>query len=144
VSTIPVPPDLDSTPSVSNHFAWMRTYMSLESTLLSAVRTATTLIGFGFTVAQFFQKLQENAPDSLQAMNPALPRNVGLVLIAAGTISLAMYIHHYHRTDAYLRSSPFGAIAIPKAAALRKPARLISYIVLAVGVLAFGSVLMRF
>jgi putative membrane protein len=141
---MPLPPALDSAPSVSNHFAWMRTYMSLESTLLSAVRTATTLIGFGFTVAQFFQQLQESAPDSLQTMNPALPRNVGLLLIAAGTISLAMYVHHYHRTAAYLRSTPFEAIAIPQSAALRKPTGVISYIVLAVGVLAFASVLARF
>jgi putative membrane protein len=43
----------DVQPSVNNHFAWLRTVMGLERTLMAAVRTSMSLIGFGFTVAQF-------------------------------------------------------------------------------------------
>ncbi len=132
--------DLD----INSHFAWLRTHMSLETTLLSAIRTATTLIGFGFTVAQFFQKLQGNVPEGFRTMNPALPRNVGLLLIAVGVISLAIFTHIYHRVSAYLRSAPFEAIAVPPSHAFHKPSDKIAYIVLAVGVLAFLSVLVRF
>lgn len=39
------------------HFAWLRTRMALERTLLAAIRTGTALIGFGFTIVQFFQRL---------------------------------------------------------------------------------------
>lgn len=41
-------------PSVLNqwgsHFSWLRTRLSVERTLMSWVRTAIALIGFGFTI----------------------------------------------------------------------------------------------
>lgn len=50
-------PRFDVQPTVGNHFAWMRTMLGLQRTLMAAVRTAVSLIGFGFTVAQFFEKM---------------------------------------------------------------------------------------
>ena len=44
---------------VGNHFAWLRTRLAVERTLMAWVRTAMTLIGFGFTIVQFFAHLQE-------------------------------------------------------------------------------------
>jgi putative membrane protein len=41
------------------HFAWLRTRMSIERTLMSWVRTATALIGFGFTIFQFLHRFSE-------------------------------------------------------------------------------------
>jgi len=49
-------------PSVSNHFAWIRTMLGFQRTLMATVRTSVSLIGFGFTVAQFFDKLRTNTP----------------------------------------------------------------------------------
>jgi uncharacterized membrane protein YidH (DUF202 family) len=43
-------------PTVDTHFSWLRTRMSTERTLMSWVRTATALIGFGFTIVQFFER----------------------------------------------------------------------------------------
>ena len=40
----------------ATHFAWPRTRMSIERTFMSWVRTATALIGFGFTIVQFFDR----------------------------------------------------------------------------------------
>jgi putative membrane protein len=134
----------DVQPSVGNHFAWMRTMMGLQRTQLAAVRTATSLIGFGFTVAQFFQKLQGNLPEGLDAVNPAMPRNVGLVLIAAGVLSLVIFTLHFHREIAYLRSGPFATIAAEVERHRPKPSYIVSWVVMAIGVLAFGSVFLRF
>jgi putative membrane protein len=38
---------------VPTHFAWLRTRMSMERTLMSWVRTATALIGFGLRFFSF-------------------------------------------------------------------------------------------
>ncbi len=43
------------------HFSWLRTWMSLERTPTSWVRTATALIGFGFTIFQFFERFNQMA-----------------------------------------------------------------------------------
>ena len=40
-------------PGPETHFSWLRTRMSAERTLMSWVRTAISLIGFGFTIFQF-------------------------------------------------------------------------------------------
>lgn len=133
----------DVQPSVGNHFAWLRTTMGLQRTQLAAVRTAVSLIGFGFTVAQFFQKMQGNLPEGLD-VNPALPRNVGLVLIAAGVVSLALFTWHYHQVIRYLRSEPYTALAVSGDASMHRPSFLVSWVVLLIGVLAFGSVFLRF
>ena len=45
--------------TASDHFAWLRTRASVERTLMSWIRTAVSLIGFGFTIVQFFERMQE-------------------------------------------------------------------------------------
>jgi len=42
-----------------SHFGWIRTRMALERTLMAWLRTGVALIGFGFTIVQFFQRLRE-------------------------------------------------------------------------------------
>jgi putative membrane protein len=39
-----------------SHFSWVRTRLSVERTLMAAVRTSLALIGFGFTIVQFFER----------------------------------------------------------------------------------------
>ena len=46
-------------PDAPTHFAWLRTRMSMERTLMSWVRTATALIGFGFTIFQFLYRFNK-------------------------------------------------------------------------------------
>ena len=45
--------------TASDHFSWLRTRLSIERTMMSWVRTASALIGFGFTIVQFFYRVQE-------------------------------------------------------------------------------------
>jgi putative membrane protein len=44
-------------PTSDSHFGWIRTRLSVERTLMSWVRTSVALIGFGFTIVQFFERL---------------------------------------------------------------------------------------
>lgn len=131
-------------PEVSNHFAWMRTQMGLQRTLMAAVRTSVSLIGFGFTVAQFFEKVLGGTPESLRHLSVEAPRNLGLVLIAAGVLSLAVFTWEYHLTRSYLFSGPFTAIAAESGLRMRSPTYAVSFAVMLIGIAAFGSVLLRF
>jgi putative membrane protein len=134
----------DVQPSVSNHFAWIRTQLGLQRTLMAAVRTSVSLIGFGFTVAQFFQRLQSNVADDVRQLNPEIPRNLGLVLIAAGVISLAVFTWQYRYATAYLRSGEFAVLAGVHKKPLHTSTYLIAWVVMLIGVAAFVSVFARF
>ena len=43
--------------TADTHFGWLRTRLSVERTLMSVLRTSVSLIGFGFTIVQFFNRL---------------------------------------------------------------------------------------
>jgi putative membrane protein len=133
----------DVQPSVSNHFAWLNTAMGLQRTLMSAVRTAVSLIGFGFTVAQFFEKMRSNLPAGLREVRADVPRNLGLVLIGAGVVSLAVFTWQYHAAMHYMRSPPYGVLA-GRERPMHSSAYIVAFTVLLIGVAAFGSVLLRF
>lgn len=45
--------------TASDHFAWLRTRLSIERTMMAWVRTAIALIGFGFTIVQFLDRMKD-------------------------------------------------------------------------------------
>lgn len=137
------PPQFEAAPNASNHFAWMRTQMALQRTLMAAVRTAVSLIGFGFTVAQFFEKLLGDYEMGARHLGPDAPRNLGLTLIAAGVLSLIAFTLQYHMSIRYLRSGDFQAIARRDARSMHGSAYLTSLVVILIGLAAFGSVFAR-
>src|SRR5215831_15918092 len=77
-----------------SHFSWVRTRLSLERTMMSWLRTATALIGFGFAIVQFFEHLQQT-PDAHSAYLPDAPILLGLALIACGVLALVVAIWEY-------------------------------------------------
>ena len=77
--------------NAGNHLAWMNAILGLQRTLMASERTAVTLIAFGFTVAQVFKNLETAVPPQFLVLGPHLPRNVGLLMIAAGVGSLALF-----------------------------------------------------
>ena len=126
-------------PDVASHFSWMRTQIALQRTLMAAVRTSVSMIGFGFTVAQFF----EHAP-GLSEVRAEMPRNLGLVLIAAGVISLAVFTWQYHVASVYLRSGVFQQIAGTRKRPMHTSAYIVAVTVIAIGAVAFVSVFAHF
>jgi putative membrane protein len=132
----------EAQPNVGNHFAWIRTQMAMQRTLMAAVRTGVSLIGFGFTVAQFFEKLKGTVGPLGRPMRAETPRNLGLVLIAAGVASVAIFTWQYYLANLYMKSPPFAAIA-PDAGRMRSAAYLTAWAVMLIGVAAFITVLAR-
>ena len=64
--------------------SFQRTRMSADRTLMSVMRTSLSLIGFGFTIFQFFEKLKQGG----ELANAAAPRNFGTTLVLLGILML--------------------------------------------------------
>ena len=133
----------DVQPSVGNHFAWIRTMLGLQRTLMAAVRTSVSLIGFGFTVAQFFEKVRDKA-EVVGRLGINIPRDLGLILIGAGVVSLFIFITQYHSAVTNLSSGDFAIIATKDDKSLHRPTYIVAYAVLLIGIAAFLSVFLRF
>ena len=69
--------------------ALQRTIIAAERTLMAWIRTALSMIGSGFAMYKFFQYLAEEIPTG-NILRPQAPRNLGLSLIALGTLALAV------------------------------------------------------
>ncbi len=64
-----------------------RTIMASERSLMAWIRTAISMISFGFSIYKFFQyQAEEIAAGTIK--RPQAPRNLGLSLIALGTLGL--------------------------------------------------------
>jgi putative membrane protein len=103
-------PRFEVRPTSDSHFGWIRTRLSMERTLMSWVRTGVSLIGFGFTIVQFFQRLAD-MPGVQAARRPAAPRTLGLMLIGAGVIAMAISGWQYRQLVRYLWSPQFHVLA---------------------------------
>jgi putative membrane protein len=128
--------------SAESHFSWLRTRMSLERTLMSWVRTATALIGFGFTITQFFERLK-NSDTVKPPIFPDAPRYLGLALILAGVLALLLSIWQYRSLSRYLWTENFASIAGIKNEPGATPLLATSIVLVFIGLFAFVSVLLR-
>jgi putative membrane protein len=124
------------------HFAWVRTRLALERTMMAWVRTATALIGFGFTIVQFFERLN-NMGGVDPATRPFAARYVGLVLIAAGIIALVVSAVQYRAMIRYLWQGEYAAIAGFGKPPGSTPVYAIAIGLTLIGVFAFLTVLVR-
>jgi len=114
--------------------AFQRTVIASERTLMAWIRTSLSMIGFGFTIYKFFQYL----PEDLAAGNikrPQAPRNLGLSLIALGTVALmAAAWQHRNFLNRLGESGRERVWSVSFAVAL---------FVILIGVIAFYGVLLR-
>jgi putative membrane protein len=70
------------------------TRLAAERNLMAWVRTALSMITFGFTIYKVLQAIQ--AQSTVPALQPYAPRNAGLTLIGIGTFALiAASIQHW-------------------------------------------------
>lgn len=134
----------DVQPSVSNHFAWIRTRLGIERTFMAWIRTGVSLIGFGFTIVQFFQRLQSVPGIHGREMARTTPRDLGLALITAGICSLTISALQYRQEIHYLWSPQFKSIAGFGEKPHRTPAFIAAMVLILIGIAAFLSVFFRF
>ena len=113
--------------------ALQRTLIAAERTLMAWIRTALSMIGFGFSIYKFFQYL----PEEIAAGNirrPQAPRNLGMSLIALGTLALiaATWQHWTFLKKIGSSESHFRSVSF-----------VVSLAVIAIGFIAFYGVWLR-
>jgi putative membrane protein len=84
--------------------AFDRTIIASERTLMAWIRTSLSMIGFGFTIFKFFQYLPEELATG-NVRRPQAPRNLGMTLIALGTLALAAATWQHRNFLNQIRSS---------------------------------------
>ena len=127
---------------VPTHFAWLRTRMSIERTLMSWVRTATGLIGFGFTIFQFLHRFNQT-PGIKPAAHPWAPWVLGLGLIGTGIVALTIALWEYRWMVRYLWEKDFKPIAGVDEFSHHTPVVAISVVLILIGIFAFAAVFLR-
>jgi putative membrane protein len=117
----------------SNQLAFERTSLSHERTLMAWVRTATSLITFGFTIYKFFQLELQTHPPFQDVIGP---REFALMMISIGLFSLMTATIQYRMYRNDLRKWYPGDLPLSLAGVA---AALISLL----GLLAFVAVIFR-
>jgi putative membrane protein len=111
-----------------------RTIIASERTLMAWIRTALSMIGFGFSIYKFFQYLPEEiAAGNIQ--RPQAPRNLGMSLIALGTLALC--------AAAWQHRSFLKEIGAPQTSHTWSISFVVAIFVILIGFVTFYGVLLR-
>ena len=112
--------------------ATLRTGMAADRTLMGWVRTGMSMITFGFTLYKLLSEAQQRG---LVLPRETTPRNVGLFLIAAGTLSTILgKIEYWHTLRQLGTKYPFK---------FYRPAFLIALLMSIAGLLLFLGIIER-
>ena len=141
-STAPSPGRFEVRVTADSHFAWVRTRLSLERTMMSWLRTAVALIGFGFAIVQYLEHL-EQTPEARAAYPPHAPRYLGLALIACGILALVISIWQYWWSIRYLWGEPYTPLAGVTNEGKQTPVIAVAIVLTGIGLFAFFAVLLR-
>ena len=128
--------------TAADHFAWVRTRLALERTIMSWLRTAVALIGFGFAIVQYLNHLQQT-PGARPGYLPTAPEYLGLALISCGVLALVISIWQYWWGVRYLWGDPFTPIAGVTREGMRTPVMAVAILLIGVGLFAFFAVFFR-
>jgi putative membrane protein len=128
--------------TAADHFAWVRTRLALERTMMAWQRTAVALIGFGFAIVQYFNHLQQ-IRGARPAYLPTAPEYLGLALISCGILALAISLWQYRWTVRYLWGGSFAPIAGMTKEGMQSPVLAIAVLLIGIGLFAFFAVLFR-
>ena len=80
-------------PIDANQMALDRTWLAHDRTLMAWARTATSMIGFGFTIYKFF----EFETQHITSRGKLTPRDFALIIISIGVFSLVAAIFAYRK-----------------------------------------------
>ena len=128
--------------TAADHFAWVRTRLALERTIMAWLRTAVALIGFGFAIVQYLNHLQQ-IPGARPSNYPTAPEYLGLSLILCGIVALVISIWQYWWGVRYLWGDPFTPIAGVTKEGKQTPIMAVAILLIGVGLFAFFAVLFR-
>jgi uncharacterized membrane protein YidH (DUF202 family) len=79
----------ETQPKQADAMATERTRMAADRTFMGWIRTALSMIAFGFTIFKFLESIQSKEVGS-RILRPHSPRAVGLTLISIGLFSLVI------------------------------------------------------
>jgi putative membrane protein len=128
--------------TAESHFSWLRTWLAVERTMMAWARTAVSLIGFGFAIVQFFDRL-EQMPGANPARYPDAARYLGLALIFCGVMALVIALWQYRWMHRYMSGGSFVEIAGVTKEGKQTPLIAASIVLALVGTFAFFAVLLR-
>jgi putative membrane protein len=128
-------------PTSDSHFGWIRTRLNLENTMMAWLRTAVSLIGFGFAIVQFLDRMRQAS--EVPPTHPMAPEYLGMALIACGVLALVIAIWQYRWMARYLRSGSFAQIAGVPERKMQSPIVVVALLLIFVGLFAFFAVLLR-
>ncbi|HVN89306.1 MAG TPA: DUF202 domain-containing protein [Candidatus Binataceae bacterium] len=124
----PVIPELDR----STALAFVRTREAYERTMMAWIRTATSLITFGFSIYKFFQLETPMRPEQQRLIGP---RQFSIILVSIGIFSLLLATLEHHFNIRALRKS------YPESR--RSLAVLVAAMVSSLGLIALLAILFR-
>ena len=110
--------------------------------MMSWLRTAVALIGFGFAIVQYLEHLEET-PGARAAYLPHAPRYLGLALIACGILALVIAIWQYFWTVRYMWGEPYTPLAGLTKEGKQSPVIAVAIALIMIGLFAFFAVLLR-
>jgi len=115
-----------------------RTYLSHERTLMAWTRTSVSLIGFGFSIQQFFRVARPNMPsDGLIG-----PNEFGLLMMIVGLVALTLAVLQ-NRADVRLLDARYRPWADGEALIPRSRARIFAALVALLGIIGLLSMVLR-
>ena len=114
--------------------AVQRTVIAAERTLMAWIRTALSMIGFGFSIYKFFQYLPEEVAAG-NIRNPQAPRNLGMSLIALGTLALT--------AAAWQHRNFLNEIGVSQMRRVWSISFVVAILVILIGFITFYGVLLR-
>jgi putative membrane protein len=129
--------------TAESHFAWLRTRLAVERTMMAYMRTAVSLIGFGFAIVQFLGNIHK-MPGEAPPRFPDAAFYLGLALIFCGVTASIFSIREYRWMLRYLSGGSFAPIARVSDEGRNSPLYLISIVLVFIGMFAFFAVLLNF
>jgi len=108
----------ETPPKLADILAIERTRMAADRTLMGWIRTAISMIGFGFTIYKFLESFSAiEGTAGIGVLTQHSPRTVGLTLVSLGVFSLVIAgLQHWQyvkklRSDQPYRPWDLGLVA---------------------------------
>lgn len=132
--------------SLRTSLAVQRTRMAAERTLMATMRTSLSLIGFGFTIFTFFQRVSDG-PVGVGIIPPRAPARFGLALVFIGVLVLllgTLYHVQYMLQLRRQRKEFIGRGYLPGTSSFPLSMSLVAaFLLLLVGLAAILSIMLR-